>query len=188
PLTHEFYTFHGFLPAFPWHSCCRNIGNYVELKPTKIMVYQHKNRIMKASSFKDTTVKNAISEKIGKVEDIMIDTGTGDVAYIILSVDSGFLNMGNKYFAIPWQAFAFDTAQDDVFILNVEKEKIKNAPGFEKDNWPTHAQNEFLTEVQTYYGFSKNNEPVPPMGNRTIDTIKDRDDRRDPNPKQTNFI
>lgn len=148
----------------------------------------HNNRILKSSSFKNTTVKNAISEKIGKVEDIMIDTATGQVAYIILSVDAGFLNMGNKYFAVPWQAFAFDTAQEDVFILNVDKEKIKNAPGFDKDNWPTHPQQEFLTEVQTYYGFSKNNEPVPPMGGRTMDTIKDRDEPRDPNPKQTNFI
>jgi sporulation protein YlmC with PRC-barrel domain len=155
-----------------------------------------KNRMSRASTFKNTTVKNAISEKVGKVEDIMIDTSTGEASYVVLSVDSGFLNLGNKYFAVPWQAFKFDTEQEDIFILNVEKEKLKNAPGFDKDNWPSTPQNEFLLEVQTYYGYSKDNDPNPPLSTTgrtdTIrnnpDTIRDTDDRRDPNPKKTNFI
>lgn len=152
------------------------------------MNYHHKNPIMKASDVKNTTVKNAVDEKIGSIEDVMIDTSTGEIAYLILSVDSGFMNLGSKYFAVPWQAFAFDTAQDDIFILNVEKEKLENAPGFEKDNWPSNPQHEFLTEVRNYYGFERANEPNPPMGNRTTDTIKDRDETIDPNHKQTNFI
>ena len=143
---------------------------------------------MKSSNIKNTTVKNAADEKIGSIEDVMIDTSTGEIAYLVLSVDTGFLNLGSKHFAVPWQAFAFDTAQDDVFILNVEKERLKNAPGFEKDNWPNLPQHEFLTEVRSYYGFERATEPDPPMGNRTRDTLGDRNERRDPNPKQTNFI
>jgi|SRR5690606_17147596 len=153
------------------------------------MYNEEKDPIMRASTFENTTVKNAVSEKVGKVEDIMIDTSTGEASYVVLSVDSGFLNLGSKYFAIPWQAFKFDAAQEDVFILNVDKEKLKNAPGFDKENWPTDPQHEFLTEVQTYYGFSRATEPNPPLGTRDKDTIRDRgDDTRDPNPKQTNFI
>lgn len=147
-----------------------------------------KNRISRASTFKNTTVKNAVSEKVGKVEDIMIDSSNGEVSYVVLSVDTGFLDLGSKFFAIPWQAFKFDTHQEDIFILNVEKEKLKYAPGFDKDNWPSNPQHEFLTEVQTYYGFSKNTDPNPPLENRDMDTIRDRDNPRDPNPKQTNFI
>lgn len=148
-----------------------------------------KNRISRSSTFTGTTVKNAVSETVGKVEDIMINTSTGEASYVVLSVDAGFLNLGSKYFAVPWQAFKFDTHQDDIFILNVEKEKLKNAPGFEKDNWPSTPENEFLTEVQTYYGFSKETDPNPPLGTSgNVDRIKGNDERRDPNPKQTNFI
>ena len=157
-----------------------------------------KNRISRSSTFKNTTVKNAVSETVGKVEDIMIDTSTGKASYVVLSVDTGFLNLGNKYFAIPWQAFKFDTHQEDIFILNVDKDKLKDAPGFEKDNWPDTPQNEFLMEVQTYYGFSKATDPNPPLSNTgrttdtitrsSTDTIRDSGDRRDPNPKKTNFI
>lgn len=147
-----------------------------------------RDRIARASNFKNTKVNNAVGEKVGKVEDIMLNTATGEIAYVVLSVDTGFLNMSSKYFAVPWQAFKFDTAQEDVFILNVEKEKLKNAPGFDDDHWPDHPQHEFLAEVQTYYGFSRATEPNPPLGRRDTDTIRDRDDARDPNPKQTNFI
>lgn len=141
---------------------------------------------MKTSTIKSATVKNATDEKIGSIEDVMIDTSTGEIAYLVLSVDAGFLNLGSKYFAVPWQAFAFDTAQDDVFILNVEKDKLENAPGFEKDNWPNLPQQEFLTEVRSYYGYSRATEDNPPMGNRTTETI--RESRRDIDPTKNDLI
>src|SRR5690606_5868605 len=97
---------------------------------------EQRDRIQRASTYKNTKVKNAAGEKVGKVEDIMLNTATGEISYVVLAVDTGFLNMDSKYFAVPWQALKFDTAQEDVFILNVEKEKLKNAPGFDKDNWP----------------------------------------------------
>ena len=152
------------------------------------MDYAHHTRLIKGSSFKNTTVKNAVGDKIGSIEDIMIDSHTGGATYAVLSVDTGFLNLGSKYFAIPWEAFDFDTAQKDVFILNVKKDRLENAPGFEKDEWPDHPQHEFLAEVHSYYGFERATEPNPTVGRRTTDIIKDRDEPRDPNPKQTNFI
>lgn len=153
------------------------------------MEYSNHSRFIKASSFKNTTVQNAVGDKIGSIEDLMVDSHNGRAVYAVLSVDTGFLNMGSKYFAIPWEAFAFDTAQKDVFILNVDKDRLKDAPGFEKDEWPDHPQHEFLAEVHSYYGFERATEPTPPLGTgtRTKDTITQRHDR-DPNPKQSNFI
>lgn len=151
------------------------------------MEYSHHSRFIKASSFKNTTVQNAVGDKIGSIEDLMIDSHNGSAVYAVLSVDTGFLNLGSKYFAIPWEAFSFDTAQKDVFILNVEKDRLEKAPGFEKDEWPDHPQHEFLAEVHSYYGFERATEPNPSLGTRSTDTIVDRD-RRGTNPKQTNFI
>src|SRR5680860_740929 len=163
------------------------------------MKTEMKNReghpILTVSEIKNTTVKNAVGEKIGKIENIMMDCGTGEAAYVVLSVDSGFLNLGSKYFAVPWEAFAFDTHQDDIIILNVEKEKLRDAPGFEKDNWPTGPQHEFITEMYTYYGYTRNRrESVvePPIGTgkaTTYETQRDRyDNRRDTDEKESNFI
>jgi sporulation protein YlmC with PRC-barrel domain len=111
------------------------------------------NLILSASTIKGTAVKNAAGEKLGEIKDIMLDTESGKVVYTVLSVDTGFLNLDSKYFAIPWAALEFDTAQEEVVIFNVNKERLKNSPGFDKDNWPTAPQTEFINEVHVYYGY-----------------------------------
>jgi len=83
----------------------------------------------------------------------MIDLDEGRIAYVVLSF-GGFLGMGNKLFAIPWEALILDTDQH-VFILNVDRERLENAPGFDKDNWPDNAKYEagWLFDVYEYYGY-----------------------------------
>src|ERR1035437_8964688 len=80
----------------------------------------------------------------------MIDLETGRIAYAVLSF-GGFLGMGDKLFAIPWSALALDTVEKR-FILNVEKELLKHAPGFDKDHWPNMADHGWGAKVFTYYG------------------------------------
>ena len=110
--------------------------------------------VLSASTINGTTVKNTADEKLGEIKDIMLDTDTGRVAYVVLSVDTGFLNLGSKYFAIPWQAIAFDTVHEQVILkVDVNKEKLENSPGFDKDNWPAAPQTEFINKVHTYYGY-----------------------------------
>lgn len=148
------------------------------------------NLVLSASTINGTTVKNAVDEKIGSIEDIMMDCATGEAVYVVLSVDAGFLNLGSKYFAVPWEAFAFDTAQDDVFILNVDKEKLENSPGFDKDNWPTGPQLEFISEVRDYYGYGRAREARPGYsGVEHNETLRDEyRERRDPGEKESDFL
>jgi hypothetical protein len=75
---------------------------------------------------------------------------TGQVAYAVLAF-GGFLGMGEKLFAVPWQALHLDTVNKR-FVLDVEKERLKNAPGFDKDAWPDMADVAWATEVHTFYG------------------------------------
>lgn len=80
----------------------------------------------------------------------MIDLGSGRVAYAVLAA-GGFLGMGEKFFAIPWDLLTVDT-DDEEIVLNVEKEILKNAPGFDKDNWPQTTDRAWISEVFDYYG------------------------------------
>ena len=158
------------------------------------MIDQQKHVVFSASTVKGTTVKNAIDENIGEIEEIMMDAMTGEVAYVVLSVDSGFLNLGSKYFAIPFEAFSFENHQEDVVILNVDKDKLENAPGFDKDNWPSGPQGEFINELNVYYGFENRNsaERRPGDGNSGVshnETIRDNyEDRKNPSSKESDFL
>jgi sporulation protein YlmC with PRC-barrel domain len=80
---------------------------------------------------------NSAGEDLGKIEEIMIDVPTGRVAYAVLSF-GGFLGMGDKLFALPWDALKLNEDEHE-FILNVDKATLENAPGFDQDDWPDMA-------------------------------------------------
>jgi sporulation protein YlmC with PRC-barrel domain len=108
-------------------------------------------RVMSCSSLSGDRVSNNAGEDLGKVEDIMLDVPTGRVAYAVLSF-GGFLGMGNKLFAIPWQALKLDEGEKQ-FILNVDKDVLKSAPGFDKDNWPDMADPTWGSKIFSHYGY-----------------------------------
>lgn len=108
--------------------------------------------IMAASTLKGDKVVNLEGEDLGKITDIMIDVPKGRVAYAVLSF-GGFLGMGDKLFAVPWNALTLD-AEDKCFVLSVDKEVLESAPGFDKNNWPTMADQSWATQVHTHYGTS----------------------------------
>jgi len=107
-------------------------------------------RVLSASTLAGDHVQNSAGEDLGKVNEIMIDIPSGKVAYAVLSF-GGYLGMGNKLFALPWSALRLDEDKK-CFILDVDKKKLENAPGFDKDNWPDMADTTWGTEIFSYYG------------------------------------
>ena len=107
-------------------------------------------RVLSADTLENEKVVNAAGEKLGNIEDYMIDLNNGRIAYCVLSF-GGFLGMGDKLFAIPWQAMTLDT-ENKRFILNIDRERLKNAPGFDKDNWPDTTNPQWGTSIYNYYG------------------------------------
>ena len=97
-------------------------------------------------------VVNPQDESIGKIEDIVIDATAGRIAYAVLSF-GGFLGVGNKYFAIPWNAFRFNLA-DKKAVLNLDKKLLENAPGFDKDAWPNFSDATFGSTIYRHYGYT----------------------------------
>ena len=110
----------------------------------------HAPRVLAADTIVGDKVVNLQNEDLGKIEHLMIDLERGRIAYAVLSF-GGFLGMGDKLFAIPWSAFALDTAEH-TFVLNVDKELLKGAQGFDKDHWPNMADHKWGSTVFTYFG------------------------------------
>jgi len=107
-------------------------------------------RLMLADTLEGNDVVNLADEKLGDIKGIMLDVERGRIAYAVLSV-GGFLGVGDKLFAIPWSALKLDTDEKE-FILDVSKDKLKDAPGFDKDHWPDMADTSWVNTVHTFYG------------------------------------
>jgi PRC-barrel domain len=111
--------------------------------------YEHR-RVMSAGTLAGDHVRNAGGEDLGIIEELMVDVPTGRVAYAVLSF-GGFLGLGNKLFAVPWEALTLDEENHE-FVLNVDKKTLANAPGFDRENWPDMANPRWGSAVYRYYG------------------------------------
>jgi sporulation protein YlmC with PRC-barrel domain len=111
--------------------------------------------ILKMSQVIGKTVENAEGTNLGEINDVVIDPSDGSVVYAVVEA-GGFLGLGEKFFAIPWRSFQTvadddDKGEIDRLILNIDKDRLSNAPGFDKDNWPNMADDQWGQTVHSYY-------------------------------------
>ena len=110
-----------------------------------------KEHFLLASDLKGNRVVNKNAEDLGTLEDYMIDLQNGRIAYAVLSF-GGWFGMGNKLFAIPWSALTMQLYDNNLrIILNVDKEILQKAQGFDKSQLPLSYDD--LASVYTYYGY-----------------------------------
>lgn len=106
-------------------------------------------KFLTASSIIGDEVLNRGGEKLGKINDIMVELSSGKIEYVVIEL-GGFLGMGEKYFAVPFALLKVD-AKIEGFILDQAKEALEAAPGFDKDHWPETNSHEF-DNAGTYWG------------------------------------
>jgi sporulation protein YlmC with PRC-barrel domain len=105
---------------------------------------------MSADTLVGDDVYNLESEQVGEIKDIMLDMNSGKVRYAVLTVGGGFLGIGEKLFAVPWGALILD-AQNKRFVLDVSRERLSGAPGFDKDHWPNMADQSWARKIHSYF-------------------------------------
>ena len=106
--------------------------------------------LMGANTLVGNDVYNQLDEDLGDIKEIMLDMRTGRVSYAVLSF-GGFLGLGEKLFAVPWAALTLDTVNKR-FTLNVNKDQLETAPGFDKDDWPDMSDPTWASGIHAYYG------------------------------------
>lgn len=108
--------------------------------------------ILSSSTLSGDKVVNREGEDLGDIKDLMIDVENGRVAYAVLKF-GGLLGLGSKLFAVPLSAMKLDR-DNHRFIFDQDKETLKNAPGFDKDDWPNFADRTWGMNVHSHYGVS----------------------------------
>ncbi|MFM2086129.1 MAG: hypothetical protein RLZZ237_998 [Pseudomonadota bacterium] len=106
--------------------------------------------LMGADTLLGDDVYNHSDEELGDIKEIMLDMRSGQIAYAVLSF-GGMLGMGEKLFAVPWERLSLDTINKR-FVLDVDKDQLKNAPGFDKNNWPDMASDAWNQQLEDFYG------------------------------------
>jgi len=113
------------------------------------------SQLIAADKVQGTTVYNRAGDKLGTVDNVMIDKRSGHVAYAVMSF-GGFLGIGDRFHPLPWGVLDYDTERDG-YVVDLDKETLKKAPSYAADelwdrDWrdPT-ATAEWDREISDYY-------------------------------------
>lgn len=109
-------------------------------------------RWQKSSDLTGKKITNPSGEDLGKLEEIVVDANSGRILYGVLSF-GGVLGVGDKLFAIPWSSLSL-TSDYKSFVLDIDKDRLKTASGFDKGQWPNFADEQWATKTYQYYGRS----------------------------------
>ncbi|HEX6978221.1 MAG TPA: PRC-barrel domain-containing protein [Alphaproteobacteria bacterium] len=107
------------------------------------------SNVIAAKKVQGTPVTNPQGENLGEIEDVVIDKLDGTVRYAVLSF-GGFLGMGDKLFALPWEVLNYNEAQG-AYVIDVDKDTLQNAPGFEENDWPDMADPTWSERLRRHY-------------------------------------
>jgi sporulation protein YlmC with PRC-barrel domain len=96
-------------------------------------------------------VSSRNDDYIGKIEEIMIDVYKNKIAYVVVSFTEEFLDLPDKYYAIPWEVLNFDKSKNK-FYIDIPAKTLKNALIFDKENLHLVTDRDYLNKVYNYYG------------------------------------
>jgi sporulation protein YlmC with PRC-barrel domain len=105
--------------------------------------------LISASKVEGTACYDSTGEKLGTIDDIMLQKRSGKVAYAIMSF-GGFLGIGEKYHPLPWDVLDYDTSVGG-YRIDRTGQSLRDAPSydrsaFENDDW--------MDSTDRYYGSS----------------------------------
>jgi sporulation protein YlmC with PRC-barrel domain len=121
-----------------------------------------KSGVLKASELIGMKVEGSDGKSLGKIRDLVIDLD-GDVEYAVLDF-GGFLGIGDKYFAVPWDALQ-RTENGKKIALDTTKRDLKKAPGFDKKHWPDFSDRQQEVVIYEFYEV-----PIPQDDRKTSES------------------
>jgi len=105
--------------------------------------------IISSDKVEGTKVYNAAGDKLGSIDDLMIDKTSGQVRYAVMEF-GGFLGMGTDRYPIPWKMLKYDT-QKDGYVVPLDKVKLDAAPKYSADDVPMY-DSTYGQKINRYYG------------------------------------
>jgi hypothetical protein len=105
--------------------------------------------LIAADKVEGTSVYNPKGDKLGSVENIMIDKRSGKVAYAVMSF-GGFLGIGDRHHPLPWSVLKYDTGQGG-YVVNLDKKMLEGAPSYARGEPVNLSTSDWDRRLHSYY-------------------------------------
>jgi sporulation protein YlmC with PRC-barrel domain len=101
-----------------------------------------------ASKVRGTPVYNDAGDKIGTVEDVVLDKQSNQIMFAALGF-GGVLGMGEKYYPVPWSMLDYSEDMGG-YVVPLNKDNIEKAPAYALKDLTKHDGSLGTIREQTY--------------------------------------
>jgi len=109
-------------------------------------------QIIRGSQIAGLSIMDPRSQKLGVIKEILIDSQTGRVAYVLLALEGSDANA--EWTVVPFEALQMSgngQNQQQYFVLNIQADQLRNAPHIRSDAWESVRDPKFMGQVQQFY-------------------------------------
>jgi hypothetical protein len=107
-------------------------------------------QLIAAGKVAGTPVYNRDGERLGTIEDLMLDKHSGRVAYAVMGF-GGFLGIGEKVHPLPWSVLRYDTAMGG-YVVALDRDRLEGAPAYGPGDAPDWTSRDWGRRVDDYWG------------------------------------
>jgi sporulation protein YlmC with PRC-barrel domain len=104
--------------------------------------------VISSDRVEGTSVYNNAGQKLGSIDDLMIDKRSGQVRYAVLEF-GGFLGIGTDRYPIPWSMLKYDPIKNG-YLAPLDKARLEKAPKYHGERTPIYDRN-YGDQVTRYY-------------------------------------
>lgn len=122
---------------------------------------QETSTLIAAGKVNGAYVFNSQGDRIGEINDLMINKRSGQVAYAIMSF-GGFLGVGNSYHPLPWSLLKYNTNLGG-YVVDIKQSQLEDAPSYEVGTEPAWGDPEYERKLQDFYGVTSAGGPASPL-------------------------
>ena len=105
--------------------------------------------VISSDKVEGTAVYNGKGDKLGSIDDLMIDKRSGHVRYAVLEF-GGFLGIGTDRYPLPWSMLKYDTNLDG-YVVPIDLDALETAPRYAADRVPDYTD-DYGRKVYDHYG------------------------------------
>jgi sporulation protein YlmC with PRC-barrel domain len=97
-----------------------------------------------------TTVMNTAGQKIGEIEDIVLEKTSNKILFAVVGF-GGFLGIKEKFHPVPWSALDYNE-MDNSYVVPFTKEQLESAPADSIDMLTRgDGAGRYATRIDDYY-------------------------------------
>ena len=108
------------------------------------------SRLIASDKVEGTAVYNRQGERLGSVDNFMVDKRSGQVEYAVMSF-GGFLGIGDSYHPLPWKSLKYDTSMGG-YVVDLDKNRLQGAPSYASSETPDWSDPSYGRRIDDYYG------------------------------------